>query len=321
MVGQGESDLESAHVNGALQCQHATSLLEDSSEHTLLRPTIKVAFRYVDFACAPVDPEFGEGCVGGTTEPAVIGISMAEGTAEGPGPLYRLRGLTSFLNACVRTYSAFVRLMGPPSASRPLASRGAKFPMFEPGRGAHGRFLGIFSQAWGALFSRLDPTIARLYELRSRGLMGQRAWTPHVLPLQLVQLGSMALVALPFEPTTVAGRRIKRLVATRLKSAGVEHVVVVGYANAYCGYLTTHEEYNAQRYEGASTYMGAWTLGATLTQLSLMVADMLRPEDSVSTLELDRMRPAPFAEHVLKSRAISLDSPLEEDLASLGFDA
>ncbi|UUZ49892.1 neutral/alkaline non-lysosomal ceramidase N-terminal domain-containing protein [Massilia sp. B-10] len=34
------------------------------------------------------------------------------------------------------------------------------------------------------------------------------------------------------------------------------------YANAYSGYVTTPEEYEAQHYEGASTHFGKWTLGA-----------------------------------------------------------
>jgi neutral ceramidase len=39
-------------------------------------------------------------------------------------------------------------------------------------------------------------------------------------------------------------------------------VHVTGYANAYAGYLTTPEEYRAQRYEGAYTLFGPRTLDA-----------------------------------------------------------
>jgi hypothetical protein len=39
-------------------------------------------------------------------------------------------------------------------------------------------------------------------------------------------------------------------------------VVVSGLTNTYASYVTTWEEYQAQRYEGASTLYGAHTLGA-----------------------------------------------------------
>jgi neutral ceramidase len=44
--------------------------------------------------------------------------------------------------------------------------------------------------------------------------------------------------------------------------ADVADVLVAGYANAYIHYVTTPEEYDAQRYEGGSTLFGRWELGA-----------------------------------------------------------
>lgn len=85
-------------------------------------------------------------------------------------------------------------------------------------------------------------------------------WTPEVLPLQVVRLGSLALVATPFEPTTMAGRRLREAVQAELAPAGVDRVVIAGLANAYAGYVATREEYAAQHYEGASTHFGPWTL-------------------------------------------------------------
>src|SRR5262252_51309 len=41
-------------------------------------------------------------------------------------------------------------------------------------------------------------------------------WSPEVLPLQLVTLGNLALVATPFEVTTMAGRRLRNTVLTTL---------------------------------------------------------------------------------------------------------
>ncbi|MFP2907973.1 neutral/alkaline non-lysosomal ceramidase C-terminal domain-containing protein [Pyxidicoccus sp. 3LFB2] len=86
--------------------------------------------------------------------------------------------------------------------------------------------------------------------------------SPNVLPLQLVRLGNLALVAVPFEMTTMAGRRLRETVRARLAPVGVDHVVIAGLSNAYSGYLTTRQEYAKQDYEGASTHFGPWQLAA-----------------------------------------------------------
>jgi neutral ceramidase len=87
-------------------------------------------------------------------------------------------------------------------------------------------------------------------------------WSPEVLPLQLVRIGNLALVAVPFEVTTMSGRRLRQTVQEALGPAGVTDVVIAGLANAYSGYVTTREEYRQQHYEGASTHFGPWTLAA-----------------------------------------------------------
>ena len=94
------------------------------------------------------------------------------------------------------------------------------------------------------------------------GAMKPYPWTPEVLPLQLVTVGGLALVAVPFELTTMAGRRLRHTVRERLAAAGITEVVIAGLSNAYAGYVSTREEYARQAYEGASTHFGPWTLAA-----------------------------------------------------------
>jgi neutral ceramidase len=89
-----------------------------------------------------------------------------------------------------------------------------------------------------------------------------KAWTPEVLPVQILRVGNLALVAVPFELTTMAGRRLRKTVQDRLASVGVDTVLVAGLSNAYAGYVATREEYALQDYEGASTHFGPWTLAA-----------------------------------------------------------
>ena len=298
-VGACAEDIESAEHNGDLQFEQARVLWEACGESDRLGGTLRASLRYVDFSRAPVAADLGPGYPGAHTGPAVIGIAMALGTAEGPGPLYHLAALTRFLNGCRWAYQGLLSLfLGRKRVAleRPHAN---KFPMLQAGLGARGRFLGLFSQRNAPIPDAIDPTVARLRALAKKGALGERPWTPTCLPLQIVQLGRLAVVAVPFEPTTVAARRIKTLVASELSELGVMHVVVSGYANAYAGYMTTHEEYALQGYEGASTYMGKWTLAATLTQLREMSATMRGEPSPPAPVE----RPRPFSEAELSVRA------------------
>ncbi|MCY1074344.1 neutral/alkaline ceramidase [Archangium lansingense] len=113
------------------------------------------------------------------------------------------------------------------------------------------------------------------------GTMQPYPWTPEALPLQVVKLGNVALVALPFEPTTMAGRRVRQQVLAQLSSVGVNQVLIAGLANAYAGYLATREEYAKQDYEGASTHFGPWTLAAVQQEVDRL-AVALRTDTTVA---------------------------------------
>lgn len=78
---------------------------------------------------------------------------------------------------------------------------------------------------------------------------------PHLLTLQLVQLGDWVLVAVPFEVTVEAGRRIAASVEQHYANRPV-NAVVTSLANGYTGYTTTPEEYAKQHYEGGHTLYG-----------------------------------------------------------------
>jgi hypothetical protein len=85
---------------------------------------------------------------------------------------------------------------------------------------------------------------------------------PRVLTLRVLTIGRSTLVATPFEPTVVAGRRVEEAVRAAIIAAEgpeaprAECVRVAGYAGAFNGYLTTPEEYDVQLYEGAHTLWG-----------------------------------------------------------------
>lgn len=84
-------------------------------------------------------------------------------------------------------------------------------------------------------------------------------WQPEIVPLQLLRLGNVILVGLPSEVTTMSGRRLENAVKKTLTDNGFPstiRVITVAMTNGYTSYVTTFEEYQMQRYEGASTVFG-----------------------------------------------------------------
>lgn len=79
------------------------------------------------------------------------------------------------------------------------------------------------------------------------------ALAPGNLPVHLVDLGLAVVVTVPGEPTTMCAWRLEQAVSD---AAGGRPVIVCGYAGDFAGYWTTAEEYDQQRYEGASTMFG-----------------------------------------------------------------
>ncbi|KAA0918131.1 neutral/alkaline non-lysosomal ceramidase N-terminal domain-containing protein [Dietzia sp. ANT_WB102] len=95
-----------------------------------------------------------------------------------------------------------------------------------------------------------------------------------VYPFHLVRLGSHYLFTLGFEPTVVAGLRLRRTLSAEL-GVPEDHVTIQGYSNAYGHYITTPEEYSAQNYEGGATAFGPWTLPA-IQQVAAELARSMR---------------------------------------------
>ncbi len=88
--------------------------------------------------------------------------------------------------------------------------------------------------------------------------LGGPFMSPQTMPLQVLKVGSVALIAVPGEATTMSGRRFRDAVVGELAAAGVKHGVIAGLANSYASYLATREEYAKQWYEGASTQFGPY---------------------------------------------------------------
>ncbi|KAG1367738.1 putative Neutral ceramidase [Cocos nucifera] len=83
------------------------------------------------------------------------------------------------------------------------------------------------------------------------------------------------------EFTTMAGRRLRDAVQTVLTSGGAGefgsniHIVIAGLSNTYSQYVTTFEEYQIQRYEGASTLYGPHTLSAYIQEFKKLASALI----------------------------------------------
>ena len=106
-------------------------------------------------------------------------------------------------------------------------------------------------------------------------------WTPNVVDVQVLRVGQLVIIVSPGEATTMAGRRWKRAIHDSAASLAVSGssadpvVVIGGPANSYTHYIATSEEYGIQRYEGASTLYGPYTLNAYIN-LTLSYLPYLR---------------------------------------------
>ncbi|KAL8852247.1 MAG: hypothetical protein Q9221_002849 [Calogaya cf. arnoldii] len=96
-------------------------------------------------------------------------------------------------------------------------------------------------------------------------------WTPNIVDIQILRIGQLLIIVSPGEATTMAGRRWKESISHAASTLALASeadddnppiVVLGGPANSYTHYIATEEEYNIQRYEGASTLYGPHTLNA-----------------------------------------------------------
>ncbi|XP_033216414.1 neutral ceramidase isoform X2 [Belonocnema kinseyi] len=131
-------------------------------------------------------------------------------------------------------------------------------------------------------------------------------WQPNVVSTHLAIIGNLVIAGVPGEFTTMSGRRLRETIKTAIEENGGEKdsiVVVAGLCNTYTDYITTPEEYQIQRYEGASTIYGPYTLPIYLKQYKELTRAALRripvapgpdPEDFSSITLLSLVPPVIF---------------------------
>lgn len=144
----------------------------------------------------------------------------------------------------------------------------------------------LFINALTGGLARVDNALRRCQApkpiLIATGNANPHPWTPNILPISVVTIGDLAIVAIPAEISTMAGRRLKATVENALNGQA-NHIVISALTNHYSGYITTKEEYGSQQYEGGHTLFGQWTLAAYQQAFSALAKALVEGR-AVSTL-------------------------------------
>lgn len=278
--GPYEDDFESARSNGHLQYRKAMQIYKEAENGHQVQGGLDWGLLHVNFANVQADPEFADGRTDARTDSACHGLAFFAGTTEGPGMAPIVKGLAKFAARMVKGYEFATIAFRKPQVKQQIRQKyrlqGKKTIIIESG---NRKVLGTSDVKNLIVPGFADPTIRYLKVLHPKGWEEDKPWTPHILPLQIVVLGDLAFVAVPAEPTTIAARRIRKVIEDVMKPKGIHKVLIVPYANAYCGYITTYEEYQHQFYEGGHTVFGHWTLAAFQTKYRQLALEMVKKVD------------------------------------------
>ena len=291
--GKFEDDFESAKYNGRIQFDQALSLFQKANKSDEMPLQVDHVMTFVDFSKCIVDKEFAWGDKDARTGPACHGVEFFAGTKEGPGMAPAIASLATVLTKGQRAYElAAAKFMKKEIREKILEKykvQGVKDILVEAGER---KILGTYNIKNLILPGWADGTIGAFKKFHANGSLGDQPWIPQVLPIQLIIIGNLALAGIPGEITTIAGKRLEESLLEILADRGVTEVICSTYTNAYCGYVTTYQEYQAQCYEGGHTVFGEHFLGALQTKFKKLALEMLKPPSERNVVEDGR--PASF---------------------------
>ncbi len=245
-ISENQNDFSFMYLLGKRQYLTARELFDSADEE--LKDIIDTRHAHINLSNLKIE---------GTAErtyPAALGISIFTGRRDNNNRspdsdenlnTNNLEDLsfisTRFISAVLKVFATFIRNFSYPDflAEDLIKGHGEKTIVFAPG-------------------------IAHPYPL-----------TPDVLPVQIIRIGSLAILGVPGEITTMAGRRLREAIQNLLEPIGVKYIAISGYANAYAGYITTKEEYDKQNYEGASTLFGPYTFEAYRQEFGKLAISMI----------------------------------------------
>jgi neutral ceramidase len=294
MRGKHEDDFESAKFNGMLQFEKAKEILSnDTIAAKRVDGPIRTALKYDDFSNIEAHPDFTNGQSNCKTSPACWGVSFMRGTAEGPGMPPLIGFILNNLYPLVRWYEKNIvsRWSSPEQKAaihQKYAAQHPKTVVLEGGTG----FVFIARYANRLVVPGfIDPIVKYMKYLGKEQVTQQTPWVEQILPLQIATIGSIALIAIPAEITTIGGKRLHDTLLQELAPLGITDVLISPYANAYAGYITTNEEYQVQAYEAGHTLFGQWTLAAYQTRFRDLARELASQKQNDNWGQKPEIRP------------------------------
>ncbi|MCS6978838.1 MAG: neutral/alkaline non-lysosomal ceramidase N-terminal domain-containing protein [Flavobacteriales bacterium] len=272
-----KDQVESALFNGRLQYEKARYIMDKACRPVEGPISVRSYLVRRDFHHIPVPPEYAEGQAQARTVPACLGAAFLRGTpVDGKGMPHGLYELTVALARSVKaTELMLARVKSPEYRQRietKYAMQDPKDIVFETGEGF---LLGSRDLKNFVMPGITDAGIWQFKQEHRRGALRTLPWTPHVLPLQLITIGPIAIAAFPGEITTEAGRQLRHLILNRVRPAGIHNIVIQTYSNHYFGYCTTVAEYMEQAYEGGHCVFGKYTHGAFMKEFEQLATALV----------------------------------------------
>ncbi|KAH9736307.1 Neutral ceramidase 2 [Citrus sinensis] len=269
--GPGYPDeFESTRIIGERQFRKAVELFNTATEQL----TGKVGYKhaYVDFSNLEVGlPKRGGGTEVVKTCPAAMGFAFAAGTTDGPGAFDFKQG-----DDKGNPFWKLVRNVLKAPSKEQVKCQHPKPILLDTGEMK-------IPYDWACPYSNNHkyPALHHISHhdwCKCKTRIHDR---PSILPVQILRIGQLVILNVPGEFTTMAGRRLRDAIKMALISGGGGqfnsnvHIVIAGLTNTYSQYVTTFDEYQVQRYEGASTLYGPHTLSAYIQEFKKLAAALI----------------------------------------------
>lgn len=295
---KGDAEYAYAQQNGNYQSDMALHLFNKMPQHSLAGQLNSI-LSYMDFSCFHVDAEFAHGQQDAYTSDPCHGAAFFAGTpVDGLGTPAPIAATMKVMAKTVKKWRLSSLNKNKPEAAyyqRLYASQGPKAIVLEAGKKQ------ILGRALNSSPSVFDPLIAEMNRQVKAGAIVESAMVPSVIPLQILSIGSLALLCCPGEFTTMAGQRLVNTIKPILQPHGIEQVWLCSYCNDYMGYVTTFEEYQEQAYEGGHTLYGQWTLAAFQTGFRQLATQLTQPAHLRTHDQITRPQPVPQHELALRT--------------------
>lgn len=268
--GPFEDQYENANFNGEIQATSAENIKDDKPVNGF----IQCSHGYFDLSLKAAK--------------AAHGVGFFLGTLEGPG---LPRFLAPILKFIANTSKEIRIILNPEKHTAFFYAHGKKHILLD---NRDGNSFGLPVWFWKKLPIPSNGGSGDMFPQLRNGALETLPWVPEILPFQIVHLGSVTLIGVAGEITTVASERLRTAMAQKFPS---QKIIISSYANAYMGYITTPEEYDEQCYEGGHCVHGRRTLTAFIEYF----CELADAPNTASRMKSFQFPPAELAKRTAKS--------------------